>query len=77
MGVEQNDPVETLRKDAPDLAMLFDAMRGEFDAKISSLKAWGVAMCLGGGAVGGFTATIVELTRPGSVAEAISSLPFS
>lgn len=70
------EQVEALRSNSPELATLFDAIRGEFDAKISSLKAWGVAMCLGGGAVGGFTATVTELARPGSVEQAISAIPF-
>lgn len=63
---EQNpDGVEGLRRSAPELATLFDALRGEFDAKISSLKAWGVAMCFLGGAVGGLTASVAEVVKPG------------
>jgi hypothetical protein len=66
-----DDAVEGLRKTSPELATLFDALRAEFDAKLSSLKAWGVAMCLGGGAVGGFAASLTEITRPGTVASAV------
>lgn len=57
----------------PDLTVLLDAIRAEFNAKISSLKAWGVAMTLGGGAVGGF---VGELVRPGSVQQAMGILPW-
>lgn len=43
----------------PDLALLFEALREEFNAKISNLKAWGLAMCLGGGTLGGIVTTLV------------------
>jgi len=66
--MEAPDAVEGLRKSSPELATLFDALRAEFDAKLSSLKAWGVAMCLAGGAVGGFAASLTEIARPGTVA---------
>lgn len=71
-----NDAVEGLRKDSPELATLFDAIRAEFDAKVSALKAWGLAMCLGAGFLGGLTTTLAELARPGSVDAALSALPF-
>jgi hypothetical protein len=74
---DRHEQVEHLRKDSPELATLFDAIRGEFDAKISSLKAWGVAMCLGGGVIGGLTTTVTELARPGSVSQAIGFLGLS
>lgn len=70
------DAVEALRRETPELATLFDAIRAEFDAKVSALKAWGVAMCVCGGAVGGFTATVTELTHPGAVSQAVGLLPF-
>ena len=60
----------------PDLALLLAAVRAEFRAEVSALKAWGIAMCLGGGFAGGVTATVIELARPGSMGQAISLLPI-
>ena len=68
--------VDGLRRDAPELATLFDAIRAEFDAKVSALKAWGFAMCLGAGFLGGLTTTFTELVRPGSVGQALGFLPW-
>lgn len=73
---DTNDAVRDLRRDSPELATLFDAVRAEFDAKVSALKAWGVAMTIGGGAIGGVVSTVAELARPGSVEAVLSALPF-
>lgn len=42
-----------------ELGILLDAMRQEFDAKLGNLKAWGLAMCLAGGTLGGVVAQLV------------------
>jgi len=70
---ERKTSQEAERQLPPDLAILLAAIRGEFDAKIGGLKAWGVAMCLGGGAIGGFVA---EVIRPGIASQALGLLPF-
>lgn len=42
----------------PELLLLFDALRTELDAKVSALKAWGIAMTVCGGTIGGFIAAL-------------------
>ena len=57
-----------------DLALLLSALRAETDAKLSNLKAWGVAMTLGGGTLGGI---IAGVARPSEAHSALSILlPF-
>ena len=63
--------MEFLQRANPELALLFQALRSEFDSKVSNLKAWGVAMTLAGGTLGGFVA---ELVRPGVVREAVEAV---
>lgn len=71
---KQRQAVEEIERQLPtDLALLLAALRSEFDAKVASLKAWGVAMCLGGGAIGGF---VGELIRPVATKEALGLIPF-
>ena len=55
-----------------DLAVLFDALRQEFDAKVSQLKAWGVAMCLAGGTIGGFVGSFTHSDLPRSAVASVS-----
>lgn len=64
-----------VREDAlpADLALLLSAFRVETQAQISSLKAWGIAMCLGGGTLGGIVASF---THPAAARAAIGVLPF-
>jgi hypothetical protein len=44
---------------APDQALLFTALREEMNAKIGSVKAWGIAALVGGQAVAGALAAYV------------------
>lgn len=57
-----------------ELALLLDAMRQEFDSKLSSLKAWGLAMCLAGGTVGGVVAQLVAPDKTQSALHAATHL---
>jgi hypothetical protein len=41
----------------PDQALLFSALREEFNAKVGSLKAWGIVALFGGQVVAGAMAT--------------------
>lgn len=43
----------------PELLLLLDAFRQEFDAKIGNLKAWGIAMCGVSSTVGGLLTAII------------------
>ena len=51
-----SDPERELRDRSPELGLVVDVLRGEFDAKISALKGWGLAMTFGGGFAGGIAA---------------------
>lgn len=62
-----------IEKLPPDLGLLLAALRSETDAKISNLKAWGVAMTLGGGTLGG---VIASAAAPDAVRATLSALPF-
>jgi len=63
-----------VRQLPPDLGLLLSALRSETDAKLSNLKAWGVAMTLGGGTIGGI---IAGFARPSEAHSALSALlPF-
>lgn len=74
MADEKQRPSDEIERQLPvELALLLTAMRSEFDAKVASLKGWGIAMCLGGGAIGGF---VGELVRPGVAREALALLPL-
>ena len=57
-----------------DLAILFESIRQEFDAKVSSLKAWGAAAMLGGGTIGGFIGAYFHQDVPRSVTSALAGL---
>ncbi len=60
----------------PDLALLLDALRQEFNAKVSNLKAWGFGMCLAGGTLGGIITAFFPQS-PADAASAVGSfLPF-
>lgn len=43
----------------PELSLLLDAIRREFDAKLNNLKLWGTIGLFGGGGVGGIVSRIV------------------
>lgn len=49
--VEENLP--------PEQALLFSALRSEFDAKLGSLRAWGIAALIGGQVVAGLVTAYV------------------
>jgi hypothetical protein len=44
---------------APEQALLFSALREEFNAKVSSLKAWGIAALVGGQVAAGIVTAYV------------------
>lgn len=54
-----------------DQAILFSALREEFDAKMSSLKAWGIAALVGGQVAAGIVTAYIG---PSSAAHAAIGL---
>lgn len=52
----------------PDLNLLFEAFRREMDAKIQSLKYFGIAMTVGGGTLGGIVASLKPHETVGALA---------
>lgn len=53
----------------PDQALLFTALRSEFNAKLSSLKAWGVAALVGGQVAAGLLTAYVGPSHAAAMAE--------
>jgi hypothetical protein len=59
---------DDVRESLPhELGLLLDALRSEFDTKITSLKLWGILMCLAGGTIGGLLAKLA----PSQTSEAV------
>lgn len=58
----------------PEQALLFSALRGEFDAKLGSLRAWGIAALIGGQVVAGLITAYVGPVKAAHTALAVARL---
>lgn len=55
----------------PELALLLDAIRTEFDAKLTSLKLWGALALVCGGTLGG---VVSQYVAPATTAAALHAV---
>lgn len=67
--VDQREVADELVKQLPiDHQILFTAIRNEFDAKIHTVQARGIAALLGGGALGGICSALLQPNESKAVA---------